>query len=385
MIRKGFQSRVFTIQTTSIFLFFSAMQLTTWIPLRYWSVWGGGNFIDTWQVLNFANCYKEIGLDVYRTDVGDCSSYLYGRSLVQTMAFFNIGPELTQFVGYLFILVFAIVISSIFLVENKYDFVWLVIVLTSPPILLLVERGNFDILVLAGILLSTYFTRKKWEIAALLTIFIITLMKFYTAPLLILFILFGKSMKVRIIAVTLFIISILLISRDIQITESAYPHGASGQFGMKVWGEYLNLYNLTSGSDTRNTILSGAVFALFCLIAILIYRFLPSKASFKLRGTTILKKVTDKSQLFITTFICCYLAGMNFDYRLAILACAILAHVKTLEISKRQPYFLFLALCLWLSYPSGGLEPLGDLVLEIGLVFFIIYIVFSWSKPVEKK
>ena len=76
---------------------------------------------------------------------------------------------------------------------------------------------------------------------------------------------------------------------------------------------------------------------------------------------------------------------MNFDYRLAILACAILAHVKTLEISKRQPYFLFLALCLWLSYPSGGLEPLGDLVLEIGLVFFIIYTVFSWSKPVEKK
>ena len=385
MIRKGFQPRVFTIQTTSIFLFFSAMQLTTWIPLRYWSVWGGGNFIDTWQVLNFANCYKEIGLDVYRIDVGDCSNYLYGRSLVQTMAFFNIGPELTQFVGYLFILVFAIVISSIFPVENKYDFVWLVVVLTSPPILLLVERGNFDILVLVGILLSTYFTRKKWEIATLLTIFIITLMKFYTAPLLILFILFGKSMKVRIIAVTLFIISILLISRDIQITESAYPHGASGQFGMKVWGEYLNLYDLTSGSDTRNTILSGAVFALFCLIAILIYRILPSKASFKLRDITILKKVTDKSQLFITTFICCYLAGMNFDYRLAILACAILAHVKTLEISKRQPYFLFLALCLWLSYPSGGLEPLGDLVLEIGLVFFIIYTVFSWSKPVEKK
>ena len=385
MIRKGFQPRVFTIQTTSIFLFFSAMQLTTWIPLRYWSVWGGGNFIDTWQVLNFANCYKEIGLDVYRIDVGDCSNYLYGRSLVQTMTFFNIGPELTQFVGYLFILVFAIVISSIFPVENKYDFVWLVVVLTSPPILLLVERGNFDILVLVGILLSTNFTRKKWEIAALLTIFIITLMKFYTAPLLILFILFGKSMKVRIIAVTLFIISILLISRDIQITESAYPHGASGQFGMKVWGEYLNLYDLTSGSDTRNTILSGAVFALFCLIAILIYRILPSKASFKLRDITILKKVTDKSQLFITTFICCYLAGMNFDYRLAILACAILAHVKTLEISKRQPYFLFLALCLWLSYPSGGLEPLGDLVLEIGLVFFIIYTVFSWSKPVEKK
>ncbi len=385
MIRKGFQPRIFTIQTTCIFLYFSAMQLTTWIPLRHWSVWGGGNFIDTWQVLNFAKCYKDIGLDVYRIDVGDCSSYLYGRSLVQTMAFFNIGPDLTQIIGYLFILVFAIVISSIFLVENKYDFVWLVIVLTSPPILLLVERGNFDILVLAGILLSTYFTRKRSEIVALVIIFIITLMKFYTAPLLILFIFFGKSMKVRIIAVTLLTISILLISRDILITESPYPHGASGQFGMKVWGEYLNLYKLTSGSDTRNTILSGAVFALFCLIASLIYRFLLSKAIFNLRDSTLPKITIDKSQLLIITFICCYIAGMNFDYRLALLACAILAHVKTLDIGKRHTYFLFLALCLWISYPSGGLEPLGDLVLEIGLVFFTIHTVFSWSKPVEKK
>jgi hypothetical protein len=75
---------------------------------------------------------------------------------------------------------------------------------------------------------------------------------------------------------------------------------------------------------------------------------------------------------------------MSFDYRLAILACAILAHVKMLQIDKQRPYKLFLAVCLWISYPSGGLQPLGDLVLEIGLVFFLMHTAFLWANLVKK-
>lgn len=370
------QLRVFTIQTSCIFLYFSIMQLTTWIPLRYWSIWGGGNFLDTWQVLRFADCYQAMGLDIYRTDVGECSSYLYGRSLVQALAFFNIGQDMTQFVGYVFLLLFAISISSVFLVGSKGDALILTLVLLSPPVQLLAERGNFDIIVIFGLVMATHLIQKNQEVAAVLAIFIITLMKFYTAPLLLLFTIVGKKLRTKFIAAVLLVFSVIVIQKDIAITDTAYPLGAYSQFGMKIWGEYLNLFNLTSGSDSRNLVISLIVLIFCCLSIIVFKRWINLIIEFP----PIWQK--NVSQLFFLTFIAIYLAGTSFDYRLTILFFAVFGYLQSIEKSKQLPYVLFLIVTLWASFPSGGLQPLGDLILELGVA---IYLVSAWSTRLKFK
>ncbi len=368
------QLKVFTIQTSCIFLYFSFMQVTTWIPLRYWSIWGGGNFLDTWQVLRFADCYQEIGLDIYRTDVGECSSYLYGRSLVQALAFFNIGQDMTQLVGYLFLLLFAISISSVFLIGSKSDALILILVLLSPPVQLLAERGNFDIVVIFGLSVATYLTRRKHEAAAVFVIFIITLMKFYTAPLLLLFTIVGKQLRTKLIAAVLLASSAIVIQRDIAITDTAYPLGAYSQFGMKIWGEYLNLFNLTSGSDSRNLAISLIVL-LFCCFSIVLFK---KWINLIIEFPPIWQK--NASQLFFLTFIASYLAGTNFDYRLTILFFAVFGYLQSIEKSKQLPYVIFLIVILWISFPSGGLQPVGDLILELGVA---TYLVSVWSSRLK--
>ena len=65
------------------------MEISTWLPLRFWKIWGGGNFIDTGQVLAFGDCYQKIGLEVYSFTSDPCTHYLYGRVLLQSLEGFT--------------------------------------------------------------------------------------------------------------------------------------------------------------------------------------------------------------------------------------------------------------------------------------------------------
>jgi hypothetical protein len=374
VIKQRSHLKAMIIQTLCIFLYFSLMQLTTWIPMRYWSAWGGGNFLDTWQVLRFTDCYQDIGLDIYRTDVGQCSNYLYGRLLVQLLALLDVSTNLTPLIGYGFLLLLSFSISNLFLVSSKSELIVIMIVLLSPPIQLLAERGNFDILIIFGLVIATRLTLNGFQALALVIIFITTLIKFYTAPVLLIFMLSKKPLRIKALSGFLFVCSVILILRDIKITESSYPQGATGQFGIKVWGEYLNLYNWTSGSEARNLFLGIVILFLCCIVMMSMSRIV--------RQSQDIAPIWGKGsgQFFIVTFVCCYLMGMNFDYRLTILAFALLAYLKSINELNRHWLILFLTSSLWLSFPSGGLQPIGDLVLELGIAILIISIWISRKK-----
>jgi hypothetical protein len=254
------------------------MQLSTWLPLRFWSAWGGGNFLDTWQVLNYSKCYESIGIQIYSSEVGNCSNYLYGRTLVQVLNQLNIGPSFTQVFGYAFLLILAFVITYVFQVEPVSDFVIISLVLLSPPILLLAERGNFDILIMFSLVIAVQLSEKNRNIYALAVIFGATLLKYYTAPLLLLFVIY-KPTKIKLLAIPFFIISALLILRDTLITEADYPHGAGSQFGLTVWGEFLNSYNSTKGTQLRNILVSLFVFIILLFLSYILMKRSSDKSS----------------------------------------------------------------------------------------------------------
>ena len=351
-------------QTLLIFFFYALMELTNWIPLRFWKIWGGGNFIDSYLVLNYGDCYKNMGLAIYEYGSGFCHQYLYGRSLVEFLSFAKIHSHFTTLFGFGFMLLFSLALAYMFPWRNRKKFGLSLIILLSPPVLLLVERGNFDVFMFGGIAAASFLmSRGKWTLAATI-VFVLTLTKFYTAPLLIIIAIISPKLIQKIFSFSLFCISIPLILRDVKITQHGYPHGSGAQFGMKVWNEYIQEWLPNHFTTKFGVVVSLSVFALFIIASALMRNYyifriveLPKFGS-RMDFIDILKILS------AVTFLSCFLAGMNFDYRLLFILPLISFRDKDLNSQLVNPFLIISWLILWLSFPSGGLQIIGDLIIE---------------------
>lgn len=350
------------IQSGLTFVLLSLLQLSTWLPLRFWSAWGGGNYLDTWQILRYAKCYEEVGLSVYENSGTTCSSYLYGRTLLQTLSFFGLNTSATQLIGYTFLAIMAIGLSLVFPVQNKRDFLTFTLVVCSPPMMLLADRGNFDILIFFALILVAKLTALKKFYSAYVLLTITVLMKFYTAPVFLLIILFSRHPREKIFGAMLLSISTGFSLRDIAITQTKYPSGSDAQFGFTVWGEYLNKYSSTQVNIYEKYFISIIVFSVIVLLAHFIIR----------TGVHTPLSITQTHTwqfvglwIFLIVSVSCYFAGMNFDYRLIFFAATILLSSKLLVGVQPHTQTNYLIAILWLSYPSGGLQPVGDLAIEV--------------------
>jgi hypothetical protein len=70
--------------------------------------------------------------------------------------------------------------------------------------------------------------------------------------------------------------------------------------------------------------------------------------------------------------------GVSFDYRLVFLLLSSLVYLKLLYVRNDPHSFLIIGLAItsaWLTYPSAGLEPLGDLATEALTVILGIHMV----------
>jgi hypothetical protein len=368
------------LQSCFAFISLSALQLTTWIPLRYWSAWGGGNFLDTWQILKYAKCYETVGLSVYENTGTECSNYLYGRTLLQLLSFLRIDASLTQFFGYTFLLLLAISLSMVFPIKNGRDCLVFTLVLFSPPVMLLADRGNFDILVFFILIHVAKSTARGNFLLAYILLSITVLLKYYTAPVFLLLIFYSKLPREKILGAVLLLTCSGLAFRDIAITDAQYPHGSDAQFGFTVWGEYLNKFSSTQVNEIQIYFISATVF-----ISILILTFISSqkfvRQNFEIPNTSDWKSFA--FWIFLIVSISCYFGGMNFDYRLIFFASTFLLVGRAHSCSFPQLLINSMVVVLWLSFPSGGLQPLGDLVVEIAVSYTLIRLGTEVTKKIK--
>jgi len=356
------------------------LQLSTWLPLRYWKAWGGGNFLDTWQILRYGKCYETVGLSVYENIGTNCSNYLYGRTLLQLISFLGIDTTQTQIIGYIFLVVLAIGLTLIFPIQNRRDFLLFLAVLLSPPIMLLADRGNFDILIfLALILVAKSVSHANFYLAfGLLTLTV--LLKYYTAPVFLVVLFFTKNPKERIFGATLFLASAGLAIRDILITQTQYPHGSEAQFGFSVWGEYLNNFSSTQVNQIQKYALSAVTFAIVFLIIFI------STQKLQLNSVNFIELTSWRFYafwIFLTVSISCYFGGMSFDYRLIYLAATLLLASRVLIDFNSRALIEILVVILWLSFPSGGLQPLGDLFIEVIVAYCFVYLMLEVKRKLR--
>jgi hypothetical protein len=347
------------------FLFFVGMQLTTWLPLRYWAIWGGGNFIDTWQVLRFSDCYKLIQTKVY-LDTGPCPGYLYGRPLLHFINFIGVSQSNAQVIGYLLMLTLVLIFAWVRAdIQDTVPLYLLLFIMASPPVLLLAERANFDIVIAMLIIVSCKLFYHNLRYLAYLFTGITLVFKFYTAPVMLFFLLLDKNNLRRVIGFILLIICTNSAVADIRMTRTPYPDGAPAQFGFSVWSKYFDLtdrkwFNPATAVSIDIFILVIAAFTLFVFWKFSGLKFIENK----------FEELSYLHILFLAMtliHVSCFILGTSYDYRLIylIIATLLVSSMKLLPVNFSFLMNVNLVFIIFLSYPSGGLQPLGDFLLEI--------------------
>jgi hypothetical protein len=359
------------------------MQLTTWPPLRFWGWWGGGNFLDTWQVLTSSDCYRSIGLQVYELE-NPCMIYAYGRPLLVPLAELHIGASQTSLFGIIFLIfvsaTISIMITSLDYASRRKTLVAMIVAF-SPPVLLLVDRGNFDSLIVFMVLLAAWIHAKGNSIIATLLIFLTAIFKYYTAPLLLLMVFVSKNKISKGIAGLLCLVAALSILRDLKITQFIFTTtNPNLTFGLGHEFLYMSNYNSFDWMEKYRQV-GGAVFVLVCFGASFLWL---RKKAIELNGSKD-KAFARNLYVFSTTvIISCYLTGVSADYRLIFLLISGITLLSTFRISEGFDTVALHVICgiLWLTFPSGDLEIIGDALLSIYIGFSVAILL---KLTIEKK
>jgi len=370
------------------FLIVVLNQLINWPLLQFWNIAGleshRNRFNDLSIVLNAADCFVLYGNAVYLSE-SSCGNYLYGSTLLRIINFTN----LNLFSVYILGIALALLYILTFTYVGRYQlvsrgFLPFLLIAFAPPFHLMVQRGHVDILMFFLVVLSTVLIRRQRYFVGLIIIFMSVLIKFYTAPLLILFLIMIRSLRYKILSVILFTISILLIRSDLELTPVKPLQDYRGRiWGLFGWESIIRRISETDTFEFSFTQVMILSFIVHAIIYSVVFFWFRKHTDIKLGISFRLNE--EYSYLFLTlsvVAITCYFAGLNFDFRLIFSVGAGMALLATSEwrVDLSSKLVVILIGVSWLSFESGGLEILGDLFLAC-LVFLYVEILRTtfWS------
>jgi len=357
---------------------FSFFQLTGWSLLVYWQIKGPVSFWDLNSVLGSADCYKTIGLDIYNFPYGHECAYNYGSWLMRSISFIGLGERHTQVVGFMFIVfisyLLAFVMTKVRL--GRPNLLFGLIIFVSPPILLLLERGNLDIMMFALIFIAAEIVSRSKVNASLVLLVVSMLYKFYTVGLATLVAFMSRSTIIFFTWLAIISLAMLQIFNDFR-RGPGFINAEWASFGAPIFGIYLAHLNVTIPFLLS---LALGCFVLLVAVWIISRTWTPFYKLYKELTTAPLES-TPSYHLFIffsATHTTCYILGSNFDYRLLMLAIAnfILLSQANLRYKTNLIVGLATVLIMWASYNLDILQPIGDVLIGITTAY---YICINWQ------
>jgi hypothetical protein len=338
-----------------------------------------------------------VASDIYAPFNGDlCTGYIYGKPLIDVINLLKINPALTNMIGnalsvFVSLSLFFITYLSLANTNNsKNKKIAISTILISPGFWLLLERGNIDSVILIMIFLAAYAKMYSREITSITLITITALFKFYTLPLIYITHHYSRS-KIRWLAL---VSSLLVGAYSVQtvITIPKFPATWYVSFGSPSLGlyynlaiEHLNLPLLFVSNAVAQivgvTITFGFVFILLNKVTFLFHSSQESdRNNFKIFNYLFL--------FFGSLHSICFIAGMNYDYRLSFASIALVSLINVVRIKNSSRYFIAASvLSMWLSCFNFGLQGftfvllqfLGDLMLYPLTAFIIAALIKSRS------
>jgi hypothetical protein len=353
------------------------MQLTTWIPLRFWK-FGNGKFGDSWLFLSYSDCYKDIGLEIYNINHGVCSGYIYGHSLLTILSKSGLNATNAEIFGYLFMLLISVSLGFILkhLVLAQKIFA-AILIFASPPVMLLIERANFDSIMFVLLLISALTFYKGYVNISLFPLALASIIKFYTFPVFLIYFFLSKNLQNRIFIFIFTLISGTSIYLDLVRIKSSFPSRSNGMFGMSIWARYLEQPAPNHVFSENITQLIGLIIFIFLIVISLRYKkinLLLNNSNSNPNGIYGFCFI-----IFFTVHFSCFCFGMSHDFRIIYLLFTTMFFLFTInssyKLSNINIWLTLIILILWLSYPSDGLQPIGDLIIEIITILFGIYFI----------
>ena len=348
-------------------------------------------FWDLNNATGWWNCYKNVGLDVFLstespTDV--CRNFNYGYFSMVSMGLTTSIYGSVKFWGFLQIIVFVFLVVKVYfrevLIHQKYIYL---LALFSPGLFLLYTSGNMDIQIICLLLIANQLIvsgKEKW---GLTLICVTALLKFYTAPILLITVLIVKRKNSKAYgSMLIFSTASIILYQLVKTPPTAFPDGAQNKFGSGIFDNYARKAGIAMSKFQGELLGMLFLFVTLSLIIFCYIKYKPLKSNASIKLSKFQYVLVLNFLLMAGTSIACYLGGLNVDYRLTFIALAGIAlfqipQTKVKLISALFPYCWLLS--LWISYPFAGfkkyigldLQPLGDIFM-IGTIAYFIFQAF---------
>jgi hypothetical protein len=223
----------------------------------------------------------------------------------------GLNESVTFGLGILFVIIFASLLRS-FSVENSAQRLVLALLVFSPPVLLLINRGNLDLIILICLLQIAILLNRGGKFSRELAYFlclVAAILKFYAFAGFILLLLTKKTTANVIYFLLSTCLFIVLVFADLSKINDYVGKDMSGSIGMPVLISHFN------GNSFAQTNLRGTGFIL--VIVLLLYYVV-----FFLKQIPDLNFRHYYNNIFLLlsfTFMCTWLLASNYYYRLSLL------------------------------------------------------------------
>ena len=364
--------------------------LSVWFAVLYFAHIG-----SNWWIIKISNIrmadfvdlgYVIKGHDLCRTEssvntfwdflfILDCGDYVYGRVLAGFSWLLSQIIDLMPYLNLVAILLgLTLVVSIAYLfseASNKSVFsaLGLSLLVFSPPVLLLFERSNVDILIaILVITAAVALSRGRWQVA-ILTIFISSLMKFYTLPLLWFLLFVMESKWGRVWALGAASVSTFIVFQDVLRVSTGVPDGGYVQFGFPVFVHYFERFGI---QDSVGVFKYAGLVIPLVLAALVAKSRMFTQLEFRFGAGTKSSSLEILTTLSGLVFVACFFAGLSFDYRLVFLLIGGVAYIRRGKMPKFLELTLWtlLAIALWGSTAFGlgfAIDAGGYWVSVVGL------------------
>jgi hypothetical protein len=302
-----------------------------------------------------------------RRETGVCSGYWYGEAWLQFGKFINLYQVKVYALVFPLIFVFywwvAIQFKIAIAGKEMTARILIATLLLSPPLILLIQRGNLDLLMFLLLISGVSLIKSKKEshiFMAFLVLAFAVLMKFWALPALIVVILRMKNNLLRIISLLLSLsITVRVISEYKQVNFGQALESNINVFGFKFLSAKIDSTTTFAMDNSKSLIMDLSFFLLVAAIIFCSPRILKHKDQAELLAT---EKLYDPIlAIFGSCYVFCYFMSMNVDYRLLLLMIFVLRLVSKINSKELINIILLLGnATVWLTYPSGQLQIVGD-------------------------
>ena len=379
-------------------VFYFLQQKASWVGLKVSGVRGAPNFIDQESVLNSARCFKNIGIEVYKSNASpsSCGGYVYSIELLRILNFFHLSSISSEVLGTIFMwLTIAALCGLLFTIKNfeKFDAFFVLLALISPGIWLLLERGNYDEVIFLIVLLSSYLITTKYQDVGMVLLAVTVLMKFYTLPAYLVAILYLKHRYAKILFGSIAIpitIYILFLIKHITV----FPSTWFISFGLDSLGLYANLYlkeRISENAGLPGVVITGIGVGVIAIFVLYLTR-INLNPKIKIRSSLLTDRVSTIYIMVLTVFLACFFAGMNYDYRLIFLSTLLIVS-RSIFLQNGFKRVLTISGCTALSLstlgfgfgkiPSLIIQFIGDVSIYIFVSTQLLYLHKVYFEPLR--